>query len=217
MQNLVANIVFGIDVHLTPDRLVNELVPDIHAYAFYRRYATPTFFKSHHLPRPEYRRVVYLLRDGRDAMVSYFHHLRALNGRAPDFLKMVAAGEGLFPCRWHEHVEAWMKNPYQAKMITINYESLKNDPLKELRKFCEFAGLDRADITLEAAARACSVDAMREKQSRIGWDSSVWPKGKPFIRRGEVGSFRDEMPEAVVAEFMRQAEPTLIRAGYSAG
>src|SRR5262249_29872529 len=139
MQNLVAGLVFGVDPHLAPDSLVNELVPDVHDRSFYRRYTTPTFFKSHHLPQPEDRRVVYLVRDGRDAMVSYFHYLRALNGAEPDFLKMVALGEGLFPCRWHEHVEAWMKNPYGARMITIRYESLKDDLVKELRKFCQFA------------------------------------------------------------------------------
>jgi hypothetical protein len=129
--------------------------------------------------------------------------------------EMATLGTGVFPCRWHEHVEAWIANPYRAEMITISYESLKNDLLKELRKFCEFAGLDRADIMLETTARACSLDAMREKQSRIGWDSSVWPKEKVFVRRGKVGSFKDEMPPAAAMEFMRQAEPTLARAGYS--
>jgi hypothetical protein len=216
MQNLAAAIAFGVDPRVTPDREVNDLVPDVHAQKFYRRSRTPTFFKSHYLPRPEYRRVVYLIRDGRDAMVSYFHYLSALNGSAPDFFEMVATGEGLFPCRWHEHVEAWTKNPYAAKMITLRYESLKTDPVSELRKFCEFAELDRNDEVLKSVTDACSFNAMREKEKMSGWNSPAWPKDKAFIRRGEIGSFRDEMPPAVTAEFMRQAQPTLIRAGYSA-
>jgi hypothetical protein len=57
-------------------------------------------------------------------MISYFHHLAAI-GQRPDCLKLVATGEGLFPCRWHEHVQAWLKNPYEAEMITVSYEMLK--------------------------------------------------------------------------------------------
>lgn len=52
MQNLAAAIAFGTDPHLTPDQLVNDLVPDVHDQAFYRRYRTPMFFKAHYLPRP---------------------------------------------------------------------------------------------------------------------------------------------------------------------
>ena len=48
----------------------------------------------------------------------------------------------------------------------------------------------------------------------MGWESTVWPKEKAFVRRGEVGSFKDEMPSAVADEFMRQAKPALLRAGY---
>jgi len=214
MQNLAASIVFGTNARLTPDSLINELVPDAHDRNFYRRYGTPTFFKSHHLPRPEYRRVIYLVRDGRDTMVSYFHFLSAINGCAPDFLRMVTMGEGLFPCRWHEHVEAWAKNPYDARMITISYESLKSQAVDQLRRLCQFAGLERSDEFLKSVAQACSFAAMREREKTMGWSSTAWPTDKAFVRRGEVGSFKDEMPQAVSAEFMRQAEQTLIRAGY---
>lgn len=216
MQNLVAGMVFGVDPHFTPDTLVNELVPDVHDQMFYRRYRTPTFFKSHYLPRPEYRRVVYLVRDGRDAMVSYFHYLGAISGREPDFLRMVSEGEELFPCRWHEHIEAWTKNPYGAKMITIRYESLKTDPVEQLRTLCQFAGLERSQALLQSVVEGCSLDAMREREKQMGWSSPAWPSDKAFLRRGEAGSFRDEMPPAVAAEFMRQAGQTLIRAGYPA-
>jgi hypothetical protein len=74
---------------------VQDLVPDVYYTKFYKRYFTPTFFKTHDLPKPQHRRVIYLVRDGRDAMVSYFHHIAAL-GDPPDCLKLVATGEGLF-------------------------------------------------------------------------------------------------------------------------
>ncbi len=80
---------------LAPDSVIQDLVPDVHSQPWYRRYSTPMFFKTHDLTRPEYRPVVYLVRDGRSVMVSYFHHLRALNERGVDFLRTVQTGDGL--------------------------------------------------------------------------------------------------------------------------
>ena len=68
LQNLVSGAVYGVDPARTPDRVIQELVPDIYERRFYRRSSTPMFFKSHELPKPEYKRVIYLLRDGRDAI-----------------------------------------------------------------------------------------------------------------------------------------------------
>src|SRR5579871_1431411 len=78
VQNLLVGVVYGAAPSRVPDTLVQDLVPDVHSRSWYRRYGRLMFFKTHHLPRPEYRRVVYLLRDGRDVMVSYWHHREAL-------------------------------------------------------------------------------------------------------------------------------------------
>ena len=78
-QDLAAGVVFGALPAFAPPVLVQDLVPDVHAVQHYKRYATPMFFKSHALPTPDYKRVVYLLRDGRDAMVSYYHQLVVLD------------------------------------------------------------------------------------------------------------------------------------------
>jgi hypothetical protein len=63
-QNLACGVVYGVDPRLAPSTLVHDLVPDLGYQKYYRRYANPMFFKSHSLPRADFRRVVYLLRDG---------------------------------------------------------------------------------------------------------------------------------------------------------
>jgi Sulfotransferase domain len=214
MQCLIAGVIFGLDPRLTPDSLVQSLVPDVHYQKFYKRHITPTFFKTHNLPQPEYRRVIYLARDGRDVMVSYFHFLGAL-GNHPDFLKLVTTDEGLFPCRWHEHVEAWMANPHGAQIMVIRYEALKKNPVTVLQEICDFAGLERERNLLERVAQSSTFTVMRDRERKLGWENTGWPKDEAFMRRGVVNSFEDEMPETVLRAFMASSLPAMNLLGYS--
>src|SRR5579871_1723505 len=208
-QDLVAGLRFGILSDRSHPKLINDLVPDLHDDTWYRRYFTPTFFKTHFKPLPQYRNVVYLLRDGRDAMVSYLHHRAAMERREIDFLKMVRDGENLFPCKWHEHVNAWTENPYQARMIVIKYEDLLGDAAHEMERFCVFAGLEVDREQIRTIVDRASFAKLRAREQKLGETTEVWPKDKLFRRRGVAGSFRDEMPPDVLASFLAEAGPTL--------
>jgi hypothetical protein len=212
-QNLVSGIVYGLDLDLVQDSLVQDLVPDVHYKRYYKRYRTPMYFKSHLLPRPDYKRIVYLLRDGRDAMVSYFSHLTALKETEIDFLRLVN-GKGLFPCKWHEHVDAWLSNPYNAEMIVVKYEDLKKDTLNELKRFCAFVGIEKDDSSLQVVADKASFEKMHHREILYGWDNPRASTIRTFVRRGEVGSFKDEMPPKVLESFINDARETLRKCDY---
>ncbi len=213
-QSLVVGALYGIDIEHSSDQLIQELLPDVHYNKFYKRHGNPMFFRSHNLPKPEYKQVVYLLRDGRDVMVSYFHHLKALQNKEINFLKMVQNGKEFFPCKWHQHVKTWLSNPFDAQMIIIRYEDLIRDTLKELNRFCKFIEVEVDKFQLQQAILQCSFENMREKEENQGWDNPSWPKDKSFVRRGQVGSYRDEMPSDALEVFMKEAGETLIECGY---
>ena len=208
-QTLVCSVNFGVHPEFTPDKLIQDLVPDVHSKSYYKRYEAQTFFKTHHLPKEEYRRVIYLLRDGRDVMVSYFHFLNALRcGNTINLFEFIRDQGKLIPTKWHEHVEAWLLNPYDAEIITIKYEDLKTNPLHEMKRFCEFVHLDRSEEFIRGAIERCSFENMRRQER------TAWPSDKPFVRRGEIGSFRDEMPPDALRLFLSEAGQTLLKVGY---
>jgi hypothetical protein len=214
-QNLVSGLVFGVLSDKSPPRLSLDLVPDVHETdLYYQRYQTPTYFKTHHKPLPQYRNVVYLLRDGRDVMVSYWHFLEAMERKKINFLHMVQSGQGLFPCKWHEHVAAWMANPHQARMIVIKYEDLLSEPVKQLERFCAFSGIEADPAFLETISQGASFKQLQKREKNKGEGSENWPKDKLFHRRGVAGSFRDEMPEEVLQAFLSDAKVTLEQNGY---
>ncbi len=216
-QNLVAGVIFGVDPRLSPPKLVHDIVPDVHYHKFYRRYSTPMFFKSHFLPLPEYRRVVYLLRDGRDALVSYRHYLEATQKKKIGFSELTAQ-KLLFPCPWREHVEAWERNPYDAQLIVIKYEDLLRQPVEQLERFCRFSNLTREREYLKAMAEAAQFRNLRSKEGNLGFGRPdlELAAGSFFFRRGVAGSHTDEMPPDVLTAFLEDAGETLRRHGYLA-
>lgn len=215
-QYLLVGLYWGLDPIIAPDPLIQQLVPDVHFKTYYLRFTTPMTFKTHNLPRPEYKRVVYLARDGRDVMVSYYYHLLALQGGHVDFETMVRDGKGLFPCKWHKHVDVWLSNPYNADILLIKYEDLKRDPLHELSRFCDFAGVQRDNTFLERMISRADFSNMKrkEKENPSFRMNKNWDPDKSFIRRGIVGSYLDEMPPEILDTFMSEASEMLRRLQY---
>lgn len=216
-RNLVAGAIYGVMSEHTPYSVVWELVPN-HGAAkrYYKRYSTPMYFRTHDFPRPEHRRVVYLLRDGRDVIVSLAHHLRAVAQQEIDLMQLAKGKSPRFSGKyeWHKHVEAWLANPYGAEILIIRYENLRKDTLAELRRFCEFAGIQRDDDFLAQAVASASFEKMRDKEARLGFGRAHWPKDRLFVRRGQIGSHQDELPPEVLELFLRQAGKTLRKLGY---
>lgn len=214
-QNIIASLLLGLTPEFTPDCLIQEIVPDVHHKKRYKRFTDPVYFKSHFLPRPEYRKVVYLIRDGRDVMVSYFHYLEEIEKKKmDDKSKLIRFGYGLPFGKWLDHVESWMLNPYGADMLIIKYENMRKDLLCELKRFCEFALIDRDEFFLQQVVVKVSFQNMRKQEERFGWDRPNWPKEARFVRRGVVGSHKDEMESALYEELTKEAKKTLERFGY---
>lgn len=221
LKILVAAIVYGVDLERTPYAVISDLIPN-RSSKYYRRLARPMYFKGHYLPMLGLRRVVYLVRDGRDATLSNYHRFSLLPHRAMELRSLVQQGDPRSGT-WHDHVETWLANPYDAEMLIIRYEDLKGNGIHELRRLCHFLGVEREDDVLASVydkASFATVSAKLAREIQVGeapgpWKRSPWRTGyDAFLRRGEVGDYRDEMPDNVTEEFMAQAAATLQRLGY---
>ncbi len=92
LLHLLMGIAYDVNPESIRYRLVRELIPDVHLKRYYKRYCHPMFFNSHYLSVPEYKRVIYLVRDGRDVMTSYYHYYSACRGKEIDFARLVCGG-----------------------------------------------------------------------------------------------------------------------------
>jgi len=212
-QYLIAYFAMGLRPDIATDDLVQHAVPDIYDRKWYRRFRDPMFFKSHELPQPDYRNVVYLVRDGRDAIVSYYHYQRTVGVKEPVYFNPFSPIFSSAPVFWEDHVAAWLQNPYAARMIIVKYEDLLADTFGQVRKMCDFFGLERSDEVLKTAVEACAFSQLQAKEKRKEMVKTQWPE-KSYFRRGQRGSYKDELPLHVLEEFERRAGHVLDKLGY---
>jgi hypothetical protein len=96
--------------------------------------------------------------------------------------------------------------------LLIKYEDLKNRPIAELTRFCQFLRISRSAELLQLVVEKSSFAKMRAKELKEGFHT--FPKDQAFVRRGVVGSFKDEMPEEVLEKFTEYSNDTLSKLGY---
>lgn len=155
----------------------------------------PRFFLCHatfdaHLPN-----VVYVIRDPRDTLVSYWHYQKFLNKEFDRSLEEFIAAGNQWPCEWDEHVASWLLPRRHPRLMVVRYEELHEDAGANLRKVLSFAGVESADTDINAAVVASRFDQMCAKEETFGVHGKAGDQAERFVRKGRVGGWREEMSD----------------------
>jgi estrone sulfotransferase len=213
---LLANLVHYNSGEPVDFHSVHQLVPEIELKAhreILRAMPSPRLIKSHSLYDPRFKRVIYILRDGRDVMVSFYCYRTGLGrftGSFLDFLQKV----DLQPCRWHEHVESWLGCAHPCDLLLIRYEDMLRHPPVELERIARFAGLPCDQERIAWATSRSTFDAMQKLEREKGREMAQAP-GLEFVRRGIAGDWQAHFDVAHAKEFKSYANQTLLRWGYA--
>lgn len=170
---------------------------------------SPRFFKSHlryhQLPREG--RIIYVLRDVRDVAVSYYHHAAA--GWDMDFDKFLGRFlAGKVPAgSWFDHLETWWPERHSARVLFLRYEDVVADLRGTAERVARFCSLQVDAARLDRVVERCGFDFMRAHNHLFDPRLFVLRerpgKTQTFIRRGQVGSWRDETTPAQIARMHR--------------
>lgn len=213
MQHLMAGMVYGCTMDRIHNNLVREMIPDVHQFQFYKRYHEQMCFKTHHPPKKEYKNIIYLLRDGRDSLTSFYNMEKGRNKNVT-FRDIVVEGKGLLSS-WENHVELYQKNAFGARIIEVRYEDLVADSANELKRINQFFDLKVSDEMIRLISSNCSFDNMRKKEESGLWGKAKeWKEGEYFVRKGKVGSYLEEMPEELIRIFNERNGELLKRLNY---
>ncbi len=180
----------------------------------YGKMPRPRFFKAHAHYDAELPKVVYVLRDPRDVMVSYWHYDRLINaGRAPSLAAFVARDDH-WPCRWDAHVTGWLLEGQHPCMLVIRYEEMHQDAREVLRRVLDFAAVPYTSSEIERAVAASRFETMRSLEEQDGAAEEVADPKERFVRRGRVGGWRDELDPEIQRVLERKYGPVMEAVGY---
>lgn len=160
------------------------------------------YVKSHELPSDD-RPALYLVRDGRDALVSYAHFILETadpsgRGRSlAEVLTQLVLRDRYFG-GWGPHVDAWSGR--RAPTALLKFEQLVTAP-------------DPRPLVADALAKI-GVSDPGPGDGEIP-DFAALQRAQPRnFRRGQIGAWRREMPTSLAWAFWKRHGPVMERMGY---
>lgn len=206
---------------------IDQQVPDIykvenHILENIRR---PRFLKSHQPYTPFYPRVLYLVRDVRAVVMSYYRQRLRMGVIPPGlpilkFTEMFVDGSVTQFGPWDKHAQDWItQNEGNAdSFMLVRYEDMINNGLEEFRKITAFLHLTRSDQQIEAAYLRSSFTRMRALEERAGTDWLEKKRAKnlsiPFMYSGKAYSWTQELDTPSKQLLADRYGPTLTLLGY---
>lgn len=224
---LLANIIAEQEIGL---RGFGRFVPDSHLkgdLAYMADADSPfnqaprQFVKTHYRYQPEFQNAIYVVRDGRDALTSYYHWINARRA-TPISLRDIITGNTVWGL-WSDHVMGWLRG--RCNRLMVKYEDLYADTAGELRRILDFARISATDDQIAGAVKAASFESMREKERELkgdgpaappAADAAASPDGKVmFVRKGGSGDWRNLFSPEEEALFWRHHRTGMEAAGYA--
>ncbi|GAB4293412.1 MAG: sulfotransferase domain-containing protein [Ignavibacteriaceae bacterium] len=158
----------------------------------------PRMLKSHSLFYKRYPKVIYLLRDPRDVMISHFiwssknlpKKRKIANYNFETYAELFFTGDFPFG-RWDEHVQGWTSNSSLIRngFLLVKYEDLKSDTFNYFTKIIKFLNLEYDEMKVKTAIDNSSFQKMKQLESAQQEQSKkVLPRtGKTgFVGSGKV-------------------------------
>src|ERR687892_1020072 len=218
MANLLDNMFSG--PHQEIDFLRMQLiVPEISLDACrngvnFGALPSPRIMRSHGLYNPRFPKIVYILRDPRDALVSYYYHFKKFhnfNGTLLEFLQ-----SDIRKVEWDQHVNSWIfQNQSLNNLCIIRYEDMLSNASVEVEKVVHFAGLGFTPADIHRAVEKSDFNQLRKLEQRKGLGYvDEQERHIRFIREGKRGGWQEKFGRAEMAYVKEQLGNSLIRAGY---
>ena len=178
---------------------------------------------------PDGAKYIYVVRDGRDVLTSFYHHMTnqhpddgGFQGNFEEFFQQFLDGSVAYG-KWSHHLMSWMphvvgekQNGGKDEILLVRYEVLKDNlPQQVIRiaNFLELVALNEKTTDasyMEPLLERMTFEWMRDQQHLFHPISVRWKPGYHFIRKGTVGDhdtiFNDKHKSAFMESILSDFE-----------
>jgi hypothetical protein len=216
---------------LSPERAadfwtINRLVPELETVTKRQlvRMRRPRTIKSHFAFDPRYPRVIYIVRDPRDVVISEYHYQRKTR-MIPDQYPMeeyvsrfIAGKTAPQVGSWGQNVASWIVTCEGGPdFLLLHYETMLRDTIGQLGRIAEFLGVSASPQRLDQVADLSSVDRMRKLEATQSNASSLMKNSRKdvaFVRAAKSGTWESELSDPLVGQIEAAWGSLMRRLGY---
>ncbi len=178
---------------------VRDFIPDIHQTRALKTHILkfPGFrvIKSHSGYNPFYTKIIYLIRDPRDVMLSYYHFKKSLgqfNGNVLHLIESKSCGIDA----WCRHVGSWFDRTHVTQFINfVRYEDLHKDPKSVIKRLYRLFGFELSEDVFDYAVSNSTFKEMKKTEEYYSMGNLTLNPDFKFQRKGIVGDFKVELTD----------------------
>jgi|SRR5579863_2024727 len=189
----------------------DRIIPSVDGQSrkYFESMPRPRIIKSHYPFCQTYKRVIYVVRDPRDVVVSQYHFQikrRVIEESLPidEFVPRFLSGEVCLYGSWGENVASWLGARLgDPNFLMVRYEDLLHRTPSEVTRIADHINLRATPEMLRLAIERSSAKRMREMERQEG---TVWASTKDtrqdlsFVRAATDGQWRQKLSRASVAK-----------------
>lgn len=200
------------DIHFNPEQIKNVSF-------------SPRIIKSHFQYTKDYKRIIYIVRDGRQVALSLYYYLLSKNKISglsfSEFLNAhFYTGDNVFGLgKWNSHVLSWLKKNEVSSILLIKYEDLHSDTKNQLIKILSFIGIFISEDLLKLAIEKSSFISMKSSEENnkeiVKKTHNFSDSSYGFVREGKPFTWRERYTEKEKEKFWDLNCEALLFLGYS--
>jgi len=172
------------------------------------------------------RSVVYVIRNPLDVAASFAAHmdfsiddaiqsmgvqknwLRVSSPEQQDESKQVPQLLG----SWSEHVGSWTGAP-DPRVTVVRYEDMKQDPVSQFKRMVDGLGMRKTRAEVAQAVEKTDFAKLQKQEQAKGFQETAH-EGQQFFRKGQAGSWREELSDDQIKQIIRDHAFQMNRFGY---
>lgn len=211
LRFIIANLISD---ELITMKNLNDFVPGIHNFKDkINEMPHPRFIKSHFPYFKNYPKTIYIYRDYRDVLVSYYHFQVSQNhfeGSINDFIKSNALNNF---GSWSKHIKLALdfKKNNPDKILLLSYENLLKTPDSEIEKIIAFCNIiPQKSVT--KVIDLCSFNSLQKNEKEHG---KVFNNPNlTFFRKGTSEQWKEELSPESIAKIVTENKNIFDQLGY---